>query len=78
MGRAFYAKEMWNEAKEQLEVVAQLQPCWRESIVPYLEGIERRLKAISKDPASKMYFMDGSSPSPLPLMHLGDQQALQR
>lgn len=30
------------------------------------------LKAISKDPASKMYFMDGDSPMPLPLMHLGD------
>ena len=30
------------------------------------------LKAISKDPASKIYFLDGSSPSPLPLMHLGD------
>jgi hypothetical protein len=32
------------------------------------------LKAISKDPASKIYFLDGSSPSPLPLMHLGDRQ----
>ena len=30
------------------------------------------LKAISKDPASKIYFMDGSSPTPLPLMHLGE------
>ncbi len=28
------------------------------------------LKAISKDPASKIYFLDGSSPQPLPLMHL--------
>jgi regulator of protease activity HflC (stomatin/prohibitin superfamily) len=36
-----------------------------------LQSLEA-LKAISKDPASKMYFMDGSSPSPLPLMHLGD------
>ncbi len=32
------------------------------------------LKQISKDPASKMYFMDGSSPTPLPLMHLGEKQ----
>jgi regulator of protease activity HflC (stomatin/prohibitin superfamily) len=41
-----------------------------------LQSLEA-LKAISKDPASKMYFMDGSSPSPLPLMHLGDPQAKQ-
>jgi len=38
-----------------------------------LQSLEA-LKAISKDPASKVYFMDGSSPSPLPLMHLGDPQ----
>jgi regulator of protease activity HflC (stomatin/prohibitin superfamily) len=36
-----------------------------------LQSLEA-LKAISKDPASKIYFMDGSSPNPLPLMHLGD------
>jgi prohibitin 1 len=36
-----------------------------------LQSLEA-LKAISKDPASKVYFMDGTSPSPLPLMHLGD------
>jgi len=38
-----------------------------------LQSLEA-LKAISKDPASKVYFLDGSSPSPLPLMHLGDKQ----
>jgi len=37
-----------------------------------LQSLEA-LKAISKDPASKVYFMDGSSPSPLPLLHLGDR-----
>ena len=42
-----------------------------------LQSLEA-LKAISKDPASKMYFMDGQSPNPLPLMHLGDTQTLQR
>ncbi len=42
-----------------------------------LQSLEA-LKAISKDPASKIYFMDGSSPSPLPLMHLGDLQRSQR
>jgi len=36
-----------------------------------LQSLEA-LKSISKDPASKIYFMDGSSPSPLPLLHLGD------
>jgi regulator of protease activity HflC (stomatin/prohibitin superfamily) len=32
------------------------------------------LKSISKDPASKIYFIDGNSPQPLPLMHLSDQK----
>ena len=41
-----------------------------------LQSLEA-LKAISKDPASKLYFMDGSSPMPLPLMHLGDVQTSQ-
>ncbi len=36
-----------------------------------LQSLEA-LKSISKDPASKIYFMDGSSPQPLPLMHLGE------
>ena len=36
-----------------------------------LQSLEA-LKAISKDPASKIYFMDGSSPTPLPLLHLGE------
>jgi len=42
-----------------------------------LQSLEA-LKAISKDPASKVYFIDGSSPSPLPLMHLGEPQTAQR
>ncbi len=42
-----------------------------------LQSLEA-LKAISKDPASKIYFMDGSSSNPLPLLHLGDTQTLQR
>jgi regulator of protease activity HflC (stomatin/prohibitin superfamily) len=36
-----------------------------------LQSLEA-LKAISKDPAAKIYFLDGSSPQPLPLMHLGE------
>jgi len=39
-----------------------------------LQSLEA-LKSISKDPASKVYFLDGSSPSPLPLMHIGDVQS---
>ena len=36
-----------------------------------LQALEA-LKTISKDPASKIYFMDGDSPSPLPLMNIGN------
>ncbi len=36
-----------------------------------LQALEA-LQAISKDPAAKVYFLNGDSPSPLPLMHLGD------
>jgi regulator of protease activity HflC (stomatin/prohibitin superfamily) len=36
-----------------------------------LQSLEA-LKAISKDPASKIYFMNGDSTQPLPLMHLSD------
>ena len=32
------------------------------------------LKEISKDPASKIYFINGDSPMLLPLMHMGDQK----
>ena len=32
------------------------------------------LKAISRDPSSKIYFLNGDSPSPLPLMHIGEQK----
>lgn len=30
------------------------------------------LQEIAKDPATKIYFMNGESPSPLPLMHMGE------
>lgn len=36
----------------------------------------KALQTISKDPAAKLYFMDGSSPMPLPLMHMGDPAAI--
>jgi regulator of protease activity HflC (stomatin/prohibitin superfamily) len=36
-----------------------------------LQSLEA-LKAMSKDPAAKIYFMDSNAPQPLPLMHLGE------
>ncbi len=33
----------------------------------------KALRAISKDPNAKIYFLNGDSPNPLPLMHLGDK-----
>jgi len=38
-----------------------------------LQSIEA-LKSISKDPAAKIYFLNGDSPNPLPLLHMGDKQ----
>jgi len=38
-----------------------------------LQALEA-LKAISKDPASKIYFMNGDSPSPLPLLNFGNNK----
>jgi len=36
-----------------------------------LQSLEA-LKQMSKDPAAKLYFMDGASNNPLPLLHMGD------
>ncbi len=36
-----------------------------------LQALET-LKAMSNDKATKIYFLDGDSPNPLPLMHMGD------
>ncbi|MEM6641314.1 MAG: SPFH domain-containing protein [Pseudomonadota bacterium] len=49
-----------NEAVAQNPAYIQLQA---------LQALEQ----ISKDPASKMYFMDGDSAMPLPLMHMGER-----
>lgn len=38
-----------------------------------LQALEA-LKSISKDPASKIYFIDGDSPQPLPLMHMSEDK----
>jgi hypothetical protein len=37
-----------------------------------LQALET-LKSIATDPAAKLYFLDGDSPTPLPLMHIGEQ-----
>jgi len=36
-----------------------------------LQALEA-LKEISKDKSSKIYFLNGESPAPLPLMNMGD------
>jgi len=38
-----------------------------------LQSLEA-LKKIAEDPAAKIYFMDGNSPNPLPLLHMGEKQ----
>ena len=57
--RAFEIREI-NKATASNPVYVQLQA---------LEA----LKEMSKDPAAKIYFMDGGSSSPLPLLHMGEQ-----
>jgi regulator of protease activity HflC (stomatin/prohibitin superfamily) len=36
-----------------------------------LQALEA-LKAMAKDPAAKIYFINGDSPNPLPLLHMGE------
>lgn len=38
-----------------------------------LQSLEA-LKKIAEDPAAKIYFMDGQSSNPLPLLHMGEQK----
>lgn len=42
-----------------------------------LQSLEA-LKEMAKDPATKLYFMDSNSPSPLPLMNIGDPITVRR
>ena len=42
-----------------------------------LQSLEA-LKKMSEDPAAKLYFMDSNSPSPLPLMNIGDPVVTKR
>lgn len=54
-----------NEAASSNPVYVQLQAL-------------KTLEAMSKDPAAKLYFMDGQGKSPLPLLHLGDADPLKK
>ena len=38
-----------------------------------LQALEA-LKKIAEDPSAKIYFLNGQSPQPLPLLHMGDRQ----
>jgi regulator of protease activity HflC (stomatin/prohibitin superfamily) len=40
-----------------------------------LQALEA-LRAISENPSSKIYFLNGDSPDPLPLMHIGDPSVI--
>jgi len=68
------------EEAEQVRILADAQAYEIEAInnavanspaYIQLEAL-KTLSEISKDPASKMYFMDGNSSMPLPLLHMGD------
>jgi len=70
-------------AKERAEMVMVLADAKAYEIKKINEAIStnpayiklealKALQAISKDPAAKLYFLNGDSPTPLPLMHLGD------
>lgn len=56
--RAYEIRKL-NEAIAQNQAYLQLQAM-------------EALKAISKDPGSKVYFLNGESPQPLPLMNMGE------
>ena len=57
-----YEIEKFNQAIASSQAYLQLQA---------LEA----LKAMSKDPAAKIYFINSDSPSPLPLMHIGEERS---
>jgi len=86
VARAEAGREAATQEAERMKILADAQAyeitqinnaIARNPAYIQLQSLEA-LKAISKDPASKLYFMDGSSPQPLPLMHLGDAPALPR
>lgn len=50
LGKAYYDKGMWKEAREQMVLLAKLQPSWRaEFTEPYVQEIDRQLKASQEE-----------------------------
>ncbi|MGZ0163093.1 MAG: hypothetical protein ACKVII_04190 [Planctomycetales bacterium] len=50
LGKAYYDKGLWKEAREQMELLAKLQPSWRaEFIEPYVQEIDRQLKVTQEN-----------------------------
>ncbi len=50
LARAYYAKEMWEEAKREMEIVAKINPSWkREFTQPYIEEIDKQLSSNNAD-----------------------------
>lgn len=44
LAQAYYGKEMWEEAKRELEVLSELAPSWqRDFTQPYLDKISQRV-----------------------------------
>jgi tetratricopeptide (TPR) repeat protein len=44
LGRAYYGKEMWQEARREMEIVGRLNPPWIEDTQPYIMEIEKKLQ----------------------------------
>ncbi|MGM0443594.1 MAG: prohibitin family protein, partial [Fibrobacterota bacterium] len=59
-------------AKAEADKISRLNEAIKDNPAYIQLQAMEALKEISKDESSKIYFIDGSSPSPLPLMHMGD------
>ena len=61
-------------AEAQAYEIAQInQAIGTSPVYVQLKALEA-LKDISGDPSAKIYFLNGDSPSPLPLMHMGEKE----
>jgi tetratricopeptide (TPR) repeat protein len=50
LGKAYYDKGMCKEAREQMELLARLQPSWRaEFTEPYVQEIDSQLKTTQEN-----------------------------
>ena len=79
LAKATAEREAAEQTAEKQKVLADAQAYEIEAINKAISGSPAyiQLKALetlgqmAKDPAAKIYFIDGSSPQPIPLMHLG-------